>query len=329
MAERNFASLARRAVMAGAAALIAGLPAAPARAQEFPAREIHVICGYDAGTGADVIVRYFAEKLGALAGKPTIVENKGGALTAIAAKYVAQAKPDGYTLFITAGNSTMSANSYIFKQLSYDPVKDFTPVTTLLQLPFLLTVSPKSPAKTVAELTQFLKGKGDKVTYGQANSFGIAAAELYKSIAGFKGVSVAYRNTPSAFTDMNGGQIDFIFADAAFAIEQSKSGNVRALATTKKISAAPDLATMAEAGVTGFDLSAWWAAWLPAGAPQPVVDKLAGWLNQIVVSPEAKEFMARNGAEPFSGNAKLLIDHQATDTAKWVALLKAANYEQQ
>ena len=114
-------ALARRAALFGAAALLAATATQTAVAQDYPAREIHVICGYDAGTGADVIVRYFADKLGALAGKPTIVENKGGALTAIAAKYVAQSKPDGYTLFITAGNSTMSANSYIFKNPTYDP----------------------------------------------------------------------------------------------------------------------------------------------------------------------------------------------------------------
>jgi tripartite-type tricarboxylate transporter receptor subunit TctC len=322
-------ALARRAALFGAAALLAATATQTAVAQDYPAREIHVICGYDAGTGADVIVRYFADKLGALAGKPTIVENKGGALTAIAAKYVAQSKPDGYTLFITAGNSTMSANSYIFKNPTYDPVKDFTPVTTLLQLPFLLATSPKLAPKNVAELTAYLKAKGDKVTYGQANSFGIAAGELYKKIAGFNGVSVAYRSTPLAFTDMNGGQIDFIFADATFGLEQAKSGNIRALATTKKLSAAPEIPTMAEAGVAGFDLIAWWAAWAPAGTPQPIVDKLAGWLNQIVAAPEAKEFMLRNGAEPFPGNAKLLAEHQVKDTALWVSLLKAANFEQQ
>jgi tripartite-type tricarboxylate transporter receptor subunit TctC len=318
----------RRAAVFAAAAFLA-LPLHAPVAQEFPAREIHIICGYDAGTGADVIVRYFAEKLGTLAGKPVIVENRGGALTTIAAKYVTTQRPDGYTVFITAGNSTMSANSYLFKNLTYDPVKDFTPVTTLVQLPFLLVTSPKTPVKTVGELTAYLKAKGDKATYGQANSFGIAAAELYKTIAGFKGESIAYRSTPQAFTDMNGGQFDFIFADATFGLEQARSGNIKALATTNRVSTAPEIPTMAEAGVQGFDLTAWWAAWLPAGAPQPIVDKLAGWLNQVVASAETKAFMPSKGAEPFPGNAKLLVEHQVADTAKWVALLKAAKVEQQ
>jgi tripartite-type tricarboxylate transporter receptor subunit TctC len=324
-------TLGRRAAVLAAAALLAGAPLHQAAAQEFPARDIHIICGYDAGTGADVIVRYFASKLEAAAGKPVIVENKGGALTTIAAKYVAQAKPDGYTMFITAGNSTMSANSYIFKSLSYDPVKDFTPVTTLLQLPFLLVTSPKTPVKTVTELTAYLKAKGDKVNYGQANAFGVAAAELYKTISGFGGVSVAYRSTPLAITDMNGGQIDFIFSDATFGVEQAKAGTINALAVTssKRLSAAPEIPTMAEAGVTGFELIAWWGAWLPAGAPQPVVDKLAGWLNQIVATDESKEFMRRNGAEPFPGNAKSQMDYQVADTAKWVSVLRAAKFEQQ
>jgi tripartite-type tricarboxylate transporter receptor subunit TctC len=314
------------------AAIFTALVASPAWAQaDFPNREIHVICAYAPGTGADIITRFWAEKLGKVSGKTIVVENKPGALTAIGAEFVKQAKPDGYTILITAGNSTMASNPFLFKKLSYDPQKDFTPVTTLMTLPFVLGVDPKSPIKSVPELTALLKQKGDKASFGYSSSFALAATELYQSIAGTKAIRVSYKGTPEIMPDLAGGQLDFIFSDATYLLGQEREGRFRALAVTtaKRSALAPHLPSMQEAGVPGYELSAWWGAWLPAGAPQPIVDKFAGWLNQAVALPETKSGLAPLGAEPFPGNAKVIAELLPKSLEQWGKVIKLAGIEPQ
>jgi tripartite-type tricarboxylate transporter receptor subunit TctC len=314
-----------------AAALVA-LPGA-AQAQGFvPEREIRVICGYAAGTGADVIVRYFAEKIRPFTGgKPVVVENKAGALTQIAAEGVKNARPDGYTLFITAGNSTMSSNPHLFKQIKYDPLKDFTPVTTLIKLPFMFVVAPKSPINSMKDLEAHLKARGDKASYGYPNTFSLAATELYKQKLGLATVGVAYSATPQAMPDLINGQLDFVMSDATFLLNQSKQGLVKALAVTtaERSSVAPDLPGMKEVGIPDFDLSAWWGAWLPAGAPANIVNTYAEWLNKVVAMPETKEFMNKSGADPWLGSPAILAKHGAEDLKRWGEIIRLAKIEPQ
>jgi tripartite-type tricarboxylate transporter receptor subunit TctC len=155
---------------------------------------VHVICAYAPGTGADTLVRFFAEKLRLLAGKPMIVENKPGAGTSIAAEYVARAKPDGYTLFLNPGNG-MAGNVYLYKNLGHDVIKDFAPITTLVKLPFVLAVTATSPAKSVAELIALVKDKGDKSSYGAPTNLARAAGELFNERAGLKSVAVPYKGS--------------------------------------------------------------------------------------------------------------------------------------
>jgi tripartite-type tricarboxylate transporter receptor subunit TctC len=329
--EDDMMLLSRFAPIAVAAAL-AALPAA-AQAQGFtPEREIRVICGYAAGTGADVIVRFFSEKIRPFTGgKPVVVENKPGALTQIAAEGVKNAKPDGYTLFITAGNSTMASNPHLFKQIKYDPLKDFTPVTTLIKLPFVFVVAPKSPINSMKDLAAHLKTKGDKASYGYPNTFSLAATELYKQKLGLATVGVAYSATPQAMPDLVNGQIDFVMSDATFLLNQSRQGLVKALAVTtaERASVAPDLPGMAEVGVAGFDLSAWWGAWLPPGAPTSIVNTYADWLNKVVTMPETKEFLNKSGADPWLGTPQVLADFTATDMKRWGEIIKLAKIEPQ
>jgi len=327
-------SLSRRALSTTAlAALALTAVGGSAGAQEaYPSREIRVICGYAAGTGADVIVRFFAEKMRPMAdGKPIIVENKPGALTQIAAEGVKNAKPDGYTIFITAGNSTMSANPHLFKQIKYDPVKDFTPVTTLIKLPFMFVVAPKSPINSMADLKKHLESKGDKASYGYPNTFSLAATELYKTKLNLKAVGVAYSATPQAMPDLINGQLDVVMSDATFLLNQSKQGLVKPLGVTtaERSSVAPDLPGMKESGVPDYDLSAWWAAWLPPGAPQPIVSKIEGWLNSIVKLPETKTFLNGIGAEPWVGDQKTLAAHVPADLKLWGDIIKLAKIEPQ
>jgi tripartite-type tricarboxylate transporter receptor subunit TctC len=316
----------RLAVIAAALLLGAILPV---HAQDYPAREVHVICGYSPGSGADILVRFFSEKLAQVSGKPFVVENKAGALTTIAAEYVKGAKPDGYTLFITAGNSTFASAPYLFKELRYDPAKDFAPVTTLGRLPFILTVSPSSPAKSVADLTKILKDKNGKGFHGSSNAFAIASSELYAKLAGFKMEHVPYKSSPQAMMDMNQGQIDFVFIDGTFAVSQKDKLRFLAVTPAVRSAAAPDVPTMIEAGVPGFDLTAWWGAWFPPGTPRPIVDKVAGWLNQILATEDAKKFLAQSATDPWPGSPESLAALVPKEVEKWTTVLRDANVERQ
>ena len=311
------------------AALLFASPLVPAGAQDYPAREVHVICGYTAGTGADILVRFFSEKLAQLAGKQFIVENKPGALTTMAAEQVKGAKPDGYTLFITAGNSTFASAPYLFKELRYDPAKDFTPVTTLGRLPFILTVSPSSAAKSVADLTKLLKDKNGKAFHGSSNAFAIASSEQYAKIAGFKFEHVPYKAGPQAMMDMLQGQTDFLFVDGTFGVQQKDKLRFLAVTTGVRSQVIPDVPSMIEAGVPGFDLTAWWGAWFPPKTPQPIVDKVAGWLNQILATADAKAFLARSATDPWPGSPQSLAELVPKEVEKWTAVLKEANVERQ
>ena len=225
-------TVSRRNFLAGAAAAPLVLNRFPAFAQEaWPAKEIHVICGYAPGTGADILVRYFAEKLRKYTNKPMLVENKPGAGTSIASEYVSRAKPDGYTLFINPGNG-LAGNPYLYKNLSHDVLNDFAPVTTLVKLPFCLAVAPNSPAKNMKEFLALMKQKGDKASYGYPNNLSLAAGELLNERAGLKAVGVAYKSTPEAMNDMTNGLIDYLFSDATFGLAQAKAGKMRMLAFT-------------------------------------------------------------------------------------------------
>ncbi len=304
----------------------------PLCAQSYPSRPLTLICGYSAGTGADVIVRYFGEKLRPFVGnQPIVVENKVGALTVLASEAAANAKPDGYTIYVTAGNASLASPPHLFKKLPFDPIKDFTPVTTLITLPFVLTVAPDSPIKTVSDLTAHLKRRGEKASYAYGTSFGQAASERYKLTAGVPGHPVAYRTGLNSITDMKSGEIDFMFTDVTSGSMQMQQGLLKIIAVTtaQRSPSLPDIPTMQEAGVPDFDIGAWWGVWLPAKAPEAVVDKLENWFNQIVATDETREFMLRIGAAPWKGDRKLLAQTTPAEIEKWGRLIRDAHIEPQ
>ena len=241
----------------------------PTQAQEFPSKEIRIMIGFAAGTGVDVIARFFASKLQPLAGRPVIVENKVGALGNIAAEAVARARPDGHLMLIAPGNSTMASNIHLFKQLPFHPLDDFTPVTSLLRLTFTFGVAPNSPIKSMQELVTHLKAKGDKASYGVSGPFQTVSGHLFKTVTGTTSVAVRYRSTPDIHRDLLAGLLDFIIADAPYTLAPAKEGRLRllAVASAERSSVAPELPGMREAGIPGFDLSSWFGAWLPARTP--------------------------------------------------------------
>ena len=260
------------------AAAIAGLAAfAPAvtQAQDYPSRDIHVIVGFPAGSGADVYARYFSNKLSQLAKVPVIVENKPGANSSIATQYVARSKPDGYTMYI-GGADVFGSPLYLFKTPPVDPRKDFTYVSPLLDQGFILSVPVDSPYKTVAELTAAMKAKGDKASYPSTNNPALILSEAYKKAAGLNTVQVGYKTSADFLNDMLSGRLDWVWYDPVTGLGQIRAGKFRPLAisTGKRISAVPDIPTAKEAGLPDIAMSLWWVTAVPAGTPQPIVDKL-------------------------------------------------------
>ena len=285
------------AVLLGAGLLAAGTARAQ---QDYPNRPIKLVCGFVAGSGADVVHRYLADKLRPLAGVPVIVENKPGASGNLAHAYVANSKPDGYTVY-PVGGSTLASSMHIFKKPPIDPLKDLEPVDTLLKQGWLVVVDAKSPFKTLPDLTAFLKEKKEKASYATATVPGTVTGELYKNLAGLQMVQVNYKTIGDSLTDLLAGNIDVMMADAAYTLREMKNGRLRALAITTKerMSSMPDIPTMAEGGIQGINLVVWWVNMVPAGTPQPIKDKLRGWFDQIASTDETAKFLSSIGTDRF------------------------------
>jgi tripartite-type tricarboxylate transporter receptor subunit TctC len=306
-------------------------PGCPVQAQNYPAREIHAVIGLPAGSGGDVIARFYADKLTQLCGKPVIVENKPGMILSIGADSVARAQPDGYTILITSVTSSHAANLFNFKKLPYDPVKDFTPVAMLNRSYFVLTVRPEAPWKTVAELTAAMRIKGAKASYGYGSPPALASAELYKARAGLGALGVPYRTSMASLSEMFSGELDFQFIDATAVTPLLESGKLRGLAVTANDRIPGfDLPTMAEAAaIPEFDIAPVWGVLLPAGAPQAIVARLESWFEQISRLEATRTFLVTTHNAPYFGNASALAEFIPKEIKKWEELSKLAKIEPQ
>ncbi len=305
----------RRACWAPALALLlAALPwDANAQPSAFPSQDIRVLCAFPAGSGADVIVRYFAEKLRPLARRPVIVENKPGAGGNIAAEAMVRSKPDGHTLFIHAGN-TVAGNMHLIKKPPFDAAKAIQVVATINRQAFMLAVDAKRPWREVAELTTYLKEKGDKASYAVSANSGAIMGAIYREKAGLQAVEVHYRMAQDALNDMLSGKIDYALQDPVFALSQQREGRLRvlAIAAAERLQSNPELPTMTEAGIA-MDLVGWFAAMVPSATPRPIVDQLNKWLSEIVATPETQAFLRNYGGDPWiatpeEGQARLVHD---------------------
>jgi tripartite-type tricarboxylate transporter receptor subunit TctC len=320
-----FTHAARLAAFASAT-LFAAL-AAPAHAQQpWPAKPVSMVVGYPAGSGIDNVARFLAEGLRERTGQPFLVENKPGAVGNIGAQFVARAPNDGYTLLFTP-NSSHGINPHMFSKLGFDPVKDFQPVTTVLSLGFVLVVNPQTvPVNSVAELTAYIKARPGKLAYASGNATGRVTAEWYRQIAGFDAVHVPYKGVPQAITDLLGGQVHFMFADATLGIPTARSGKLRALAVTnaKRVASAPDIPTMVEAGVRGYEVESWFGVLFPAGTAMDTTRRLAELTNAVMGSDKSREFLTRLGAEALPGTPEGFAKIIAAEIAKWGPVVKAA-----
>jgi tripartite-type tricarboxylate transporter receptor subunit TctC len=313
-----------------AAALVAAFSTA-LFAQEYPAREVRSICNFAPGSGADIIVRFYSEKLSKLAGKPVVVENKPGANGAIATGELARSKPDGHTIMITPASSTIAAAPYLFKNLPFDSTKDFQAISTIASLSFVLMVDASKPVKNVQELVAHLKTRPNHGFYGTSNNTGVIAAELFKQAAGLQTTYAPYKTNTQALTDLLQGTVDFLSYDATWASGQVKGGRVRVIAATaaKRSVAFPDVPTLTELGYGKNDVTPWWGVVVPAGTPRPVVERLAGWFNQITNEEDTKQFLARSAFDPFPGSPEQMSELLKTDAARWKRYVDLAKIEPQ
>ena len=307
--------------------------AAPfAFSQGYPAQDIHALCNYGPGSGGDVIVRFYSDRLAKLTGKPVIVENKTGANGAIATDTLAKSKPDGYTILITPVSSTIVSAPYLFKNLPFDSTKDFTAVTTIATLSFTILVDAASPIRTVAELIAHLKAKPNNGFYGTTNNTGVIAAELFKAKAGLKTTYAPYKQNPQALTDLLLGQLDFLAFDATWAKSQSgPGGKLRIVAVTseKRSGALPDVPTLAEAGYGGGNVAPWWGVVVSVGTPRPIVDRLAGWFNQITAAEDTRQFLARAAFDPLPGSPDTMQALMKSDAVRWRSYAELAKIQPQ
>jgi len=312
------------------AALLLSLPPWPARA-EYPDRPIKIICAYAAGGGGDLMVRWYANALKDLIGKPVTVENKVGANGHLGNQAAMDARPDGYTMIIT-GASAYVGNPLLMKGIDYDPMVALAPVTTLNELGLILVVNPKLPVRSVAELTAFIKDKNGKALYGVQTSSALVATNLYLQRIGAEATRVNYKSAGDAASDIVAGLIDFYFPDATLAMAQAAQGRLRMLASTpaRRVSVAPDLPTMQEAGVPDFDYSVVWAAWFPKGTPEPIIRQMHDWLIQIVERPETRKFLFDAGADPRPSSSPAQMSEVIRgEYDKWRRIVQAARIDKE
>jgi tripartite-type tricarboxylate transporter receptor subunit TctC len=320
-----------RTIISAAVAAFALLAAPFAFAQSgAPApQRVEVLVGYGAGTGVDSIARYYADRLQKKTGIPHVVVNKVGVYGNLAAQDVVKANPDGSTILITP-NPVLSVNMHLLKKMPFDPLTDLTPVTTLSRWGMVLLVNPeKHDVKSVGELVELLRKNPGKYNFASGNFAGRASGEILKLRTGTDAQHVPYRSVPAAVTDMLGGQVDFMFADVVAGLPHVKSGKLRGLAVTTpaRLSTAPDIPTMKEAGIPDFELVSWFAVALPAKAPREVVDRLAAQFNEITNDAETRTFFAKVGGEPFPGTPDGLSAFVKTEIDRWGDLVKKAGIE--
>jgi tripartite-type tricarboxylate transporter receptor subunit TctC len=322
MTKSTFHLTRRRALILAAATAFA--PAASFAADDYPTKAITFVCAFPAGSGADVLVRYFSNEVAKVAGQTIIVENKPGANGNIAAEFTARAKPDGYTVFVHAGNS-IAANMSLFKKPPVDVVKDLQGVQFVNKQPFMIAVSETSPIKNIAELTAYLKGKNGDATYASTATSGKVMVEVYKHLAEVGATEVSYKTGPDALNDITSGAVDFAVLDPVFAISQQREVRVRILGISapERMKSTPDFPTMKEQGVD-IDQLGWWGVFVPTGTPAPVVEKLNDLFGQVLEKPETAAFLGKFGGDVYTGTPQEVQELLAKTVEEWRGYMELA-----
>ena len=316
----------RKRALLGALAAAAALALPGAWAQTWPSRSVSIIVPFPAGGTTDVLARALGQELSKTLGQPVVVENKPGAGATLGADYVAKAKADGYTLLMGAVHHTIATS--VYRKLGYDFEKDFAPITTVALVPNVLVVNPQVPAKTVQELLAQAKAQPGKLTYG-SNGTGTGQHLIGAQFEGMGGVQllhVPYKGSGPLTTDLLGGQISMSFDTVTPVLPHIKAGKLRALAVTtaKRSVALPDVPTLEEAGLPGFDMGTWFGMLAPAGTPKDIVARLNADMVKIIQSPEFSKKMDDIGADPIANTPEQMARQIKDDTARFARLVKEA-----
>jgi len=319
--------LTRRTMMTGCAASAIALPSARSQ-PAYPARTITLVVPYPAGGTTDLLGRLVADRFKTGLGATVIVENKPGAGTTLGAGQVAKAQPDGHTLLM-ATSTTLAINKTLYRTLPYDPVADFTPIALVAAVPFALVVNPALPVHSLGELIAYAKSRPEELSYGSAGNGSPQhlGAEMLKSAAALDIRHVPYKGSVPALLDVIGGHIPLMVVDLPPALPQIRDGKLRALGVTTaaRVGSAPDIPTLAESGLAGFELVAWQGVVAPAGVPRVIIDRLAGEIAKLMSAPETRTKLNALALEPLTGSTP---DNFAAylngEIARWAPIVRAS-----
>jgi len=323
------ARLKRFRCLAAATPLIFALASVAFAQAPYLSRTITLVLPFAAGSGTDTTTRIISKELGTALGVGMVVDNKAGANGSIAASYVARSAPDGYTLFVTT-NTTHSANPYLLKTMSYDPVKDFTPIARTGDLPFMLVINPEIPANSVAELIALAKKEPGKLSYASGSSSAIVSGATFARLAGIDLLHVPYKSSPPALTDVIAGRVSMMFVDVLTGLPHVNGKALKALAVTTRQPSAllPQLPTM-DATVKGFDITSWQGYFGPANMPKEMVTKLNAEIRKVVERPDIKSQLAERGMEAFSSTPEEFDAFLKAQLVLWEKLIADAGIEKQ
>jgi tripartite-type tricarboxylate transporter receptor subunit TctC len=317
--------LAMKRILTSAILAFGMLAAGLVSAQQYPSKPIRIIAPFSPGGGTDFIARFIAQKLTERLGQSVIVDNRPGAGGNLGAELAVKAAPDGYTLLLVAGSYTVNPSLY---KLSFDSANDITPIVQLSQGPFVVAVHPSIPVKTLQELIEYAKKNPDKLAYGTSGSGSIThlASELFLDMAKIKMVHVPYKGTGPALNDAIAGTVQVLFGSVATTLQHIKSGRLRGLAvtTSKRIAAAPELPTVAEAGVPGYEVTLWHGLVGPMGIPRPIVDRLNNEVGQALKGKETGEHLAADGVTPAGGTPEQFQALIKSDIERWRKVVQRA-----
>jgi tripartite-type tricarboxylate transporter receptor subunit TctC len=319
----------RLGAAAAFAVIFAGLTSVASAQAPYPNRNITLVLPFAAGSGTDTTTRLIAKEVGVALGVSMVIENKAGANGSIAASYVARSAPDGYTLFVTT-NTTHSANPYLLKTMSYDPVKDFTPIARTGDLPFMLVIHPDVPANSVAELIALAKKEPGKLTYASGSSSASVSGATFARLAGIDMLHVPYKSSPPALTDVIAGRVSMMFIDVPTGLPHVNAKALKAIAvTTKRPSALlPHLPTMDQT-VKGFDITSWQGWLAPANLPKEMVTRLNAEIRKVIERPDIKSQLGERGMEAFSGTPEEFDAFLKEQLVLWEKLIADAGIEKQ
>lgn len=319
--------LTRRAATFAPLLLTALGVARPARAA-YPDKALNFVVPFGAGSATDQLARALAVGVTEQSGQPVVVDNRAGAGGMLAAQHVARAPADGYTVLVTT-NSTQTANPFLYRKLPYDPVKDFKPLTALGRGGTVLVVRPEAPYRSVADVVAQARRRPGKLTFGSGNSSSRMAGEMFKQLSGTDILWVGYKSNPNALTDLLGEQIDLMFIDTVTGLPHIQSGKLRPLgvSTPQRVASLPEVPTVAEAGVAGYDMGYWFGAYVPTATSAAVAQRLREWLVAASTSSQARSFYASTSTEPWTTTPEALAHFQAEDAQKWGRVIKAAGIE--